>query len=661
MASAQSSAGVAQFMRTTDPSFDTYINSPSLSTQQWLQQHFAKMLVYSPYFDTRLSWYPNGFVYIDSYAIYTGSALATQHPEWILKDSSGRKLYIPWGCSGGTCPQYAADTSNAAFRQYWISQAAPIIAKGYKGLFMDDVNMNFTVGDGYGNFVNPVDPNTGALMTWDAWRSYMAGFTEQVRAAFPAIEIIHNSVWYSGPSGVRDQDPYIKRQIAAANYQFIEFGVNDGGITGGTGIWSLNSLLGYVDRLHGLNNGAIFSGVATDAIGREYALANYFLISGGKDGLGNTVTTPDTWWTGYDVNLGTPSGARTTWNNLLRRDFSGGMVLVNPPQSASITVTLPATYKRVDGTSVTSITLGGSQGAVLLSTTQSGSDTSAPTVSIGSPANGSTVSGNTSITASASDNVGVAAVDFYVDNVFQGSATTAPYALMWYTTNWAEGSHSLKAVARDAAGNQGTSAVVTATVANKSSADTTPPTVSIASPTNGATVSGIVTVTAAASDNVGVASVDFYVDGVFEGTKTAPYTLTWYTTYFAEGSHTLKAVARDAAGNTATSAIVTATVSNQTSTDRTAPTVRIITPVPGWVSGWLTINASATDNVGVVGVKFYLDGVQIAPEVTAGPTGIYSLSWNSAVLTGHQYHTLSAVARDAAGNTGSAQVQVKSK
>src|ERR1041384_19428 len=88
VSSAQTGAGVAHFMRTSDPSFDVYTNNPSLTTQQWLQQHFWRMLVYSPYFDTRLSWYPNGFVYIDSYAIYTGSALATQHPEWILKDSS---------------------------------------------------------------------------------------------------------------------------------------------------------------------------------------------------------------------------------------------------------------------------------------------------------------------------------------------------------------------------------------------------------------------------------------------------------------------------------------------------------------------------------------------------------------------------------------------
>src|SRR5437867_3687805 len=319
IANAQPGAGVAHFMRTTDPSFDVYTSSPSLSTQQWLQQHFWRMLVYSPYFDTRLSWYPNGYVYIDSYAIYTGSALATQHPEWILKDANGKKLYIPWGCSNGTCPQYAADTSNAAYRQYWIDQAAPILGRGYKGVFIDDVNMEFRVSDGFGNFVAPIDPGTGTGMTWDNWRRYMAGFMQQIRGAFPNTEIVHNSIWYAGPSGVRDQDPYIQQQIAAANYQYIEFGVNDGGLTGGTGIWSLNSLLGYIDRLHNVNKGAIISGIPLDASAREYALANYFLVSAGIDGMDDTVTTPDNWWAGFEVNLGSALGARTSWNNLLRR------------------------------------------------------------------------------------------------------------------------------------------------------------------------------------------------------------------------------------------------------------------------------------------------------------------------------------------------------
>src|SRR5438045_8161232 len=95
-------------------------------------------------------------------------------------------------------------------------------------------------------------------------------------------------------------------------------------------------------------------------------------------------------------------------------------------------------------------------------------------------------------------------------------------------------------------------------------ADTTPPSVSIASPAGGAAVGGTVSVTANASDNVGVASVQFKVDGANLGAAdtTAPFAVNWDTTGLADGSHSLTAVARDAAGNTATSAAVAVTIAN---------------------------------------------------------------------------------------------------
>lgn len=95
-------------------------------------------------------------------------------------------------------------------------------------------------------------------------------------------------------------------------------------------------------------------------------------------------------------------------------------------------------------------------------------------------------------------------------------------------------------------------------------ADTTPPTISITAPVAGATVSGTVTVSATAGDNVGVASVQFQLDGVNLGIlKTAsPYSISWDTTTASNGSHTLTALAKDAAGNSATSSGVTVTVSN---------------------------------------------------------------------------------------------------
>ena len=93
--------------------------------------------------------------------------------------------------------------------------------------------------------------------------------------------------------------------------------------------------------------------------------------------------------------------------------------------------------------------------------------------------------------------------------------------------------------------------------------DTIPPTTSITAPASGATVGGTTTVSASASDNVGVTRVEFYVDGALKATDTAtPYTFAWDTTAYAAGSHDLASRAYDAAGNVGTSATVTVTVSN---------------------------------------------------------------------------------------------------
>src|SRR3989475_10392550 len=100
---------------------------------------------------------------------------------------------------------------------------------------------------------------------------------------------------------------------------------------------------------------------------------------------------------------------------------------------------------------------------------------------------------------------------------------------------------------------------------SKAIADVTPPTVSMTAPANGATDSGTaVTVSASASDNVGVAGVQVKLDGVNLGADVTvlPYSVSWSTALGADGAHTIAAVARDAASNTATSAAVSVTVDN---------------------------------------------------------------------------------------------------
>src|SRR5207245_125002 len=127
--------------------------------------------------------------------------------------------------------------------------------------------------------------------------------------------------------------------------------------------------------------------------------------------------------------------------------------------------------------------------------------------------------------------------------------------------------------------------------------DTTPPTVSMTAPSAGSTVAGTVTVSANATGNVGVVGVQFKLDGANLGAEvtTAPYTTSWNTALAAIGVHTLTAVARDAAGNTATAPAVSLAVVRK-------PTITSFTPTSGPVGTMVTI--SGTDFTGVTAVTF---------------------------------------------------------
>ena len=249
------------------------------------------------------------------------------------------------------------------------------------------------------------------------------------------------------------------------------------------------------------------------------------------------------------------------------------------------------------------------------------------------------------VSATAADNVGVAGVQFKVDGTNVGAEDlTAPYSISWNTTAVGNGTHALTALARDAAGNTQTSTTVTVTVNNP---DSTPPTVSLTAPAGGASVSGTVQLTATASDNVGVVGVQFKRGPTNIGAEdtSAPYAVSWNTTTVANGSYDLTAVARDAGNNTTTSTIVTVTVNNA---DTTAPTVSITAPSNNArVANTVTVSANASDNVGVVAVQFKVDGANIGAEDTTAP---YSVSWNTTTVSNGS-HVLTAVARDAAGNS----------
>ncbi|MEO8662608.1 MAG: LamG-like jellyroll fold domain-containing protein, partial [Bryobacteraceae bacterium] len=119
------------------------------------------------------------------------------------------------------------------------------------------------------------------------------------------------------------------------------------------------------------------------------------------------------------------------------------------------------------------------------------------------------------------------------------------------------------------------------------------------------------------------------------------------STFTVAGTYYYRVTAQDAKGNVSSpssEAFATVTV------DTVPPSVSLTAPAAGaTVTGLTTITASATDDVGVVGVQFLLDGANLGAEVI-GPGPLYNFTWaSSATLNGT--HTLSARARDGAGNT----------
>jgi subtilisin family serine protease len=183
-------------------------------------------------------------------------------------------------------------------------------------------------------------------------------------------------------------------------------------------------------------------------------------------------------------------------------------------------------------------------------------DTQAPTVAIASPTGGM-VQGLVAVSVSASDNVGVARVELWVNGTLYATDGSAPFGFTWDSTQVADGSASLVAQAYDAAGNKAVSKTVTLTVDNVADpVDTTAPVARVVSPENGATVSGTVTIQVAATDDVGVSLLEVLVDGaVLCGGNVSPLSCNWNTRKAAAGDHTLTARARDASGNIGTASV----------------------------------------------------------------------------------------------------------
>jgi len=370
-----------------------------------------------------------------------------------------------------------------------------------------------------------------------------------------------------------------------------------------------------------------------------------------------------------------PIATNTSTNYSTDTDvFLGGLIHANLYYQSTVSYLLDATPPArwnttslqsgnsfTDPASGTKVTVIGRTPAALTVSVQLGKiDFTAPTVSLTAPTNGSTVSGQVTVSASASDTSGISRVEFKRTGDAAPFATsfTPPYQGIWDTSKVANGSHNISAKAYDKAGepygisnNFTNTFPIQVSVLNNTNADTTKPSAPSNFTATAIAYNQVRLSWTAATDNVGVAGYYIVRNGAYlksipapAGIGTVTYTdatVTGNTNY----SYTVYAydVANNFGGNSNVVYLSTPKIPD--------------TQVPTWPAGSVplvatTVSASqinlswaaASDNIGVVGYDIYRGGVKVASNVT-------STSWSEnglAAITNYSYYV---VARDIAGNS----------
>jgi fibronectin type 3 domain-containing protein len=270
-------------------------------------------------------------------------------------------------------------------------------------------------------------------------------------------------------------------------------------------------------------------------------------------------------------------------------------------------------------------------------------DSTPPGVALTTPAEGSSVSGTVAVSANATDEIGVAKVEFYADSTLLNTDTSAPYSFQWNTAGTANGQHLLMAKAYDAAGNFSNSSYYV-TVQNGDSQAPTPP----ANLSAKATAYNNVALTwTAGTDNVGVVGYRIIRNGALL-TQVGAVTSLQDSQVLPSTQYTYAIVALDAAGNESpSSSPATATTPNVADTQApSSPSGLTATAIN---SQQINLNWNiSTDNVGVAGYDIYRATSGNTPQKIAS---VKTTSYGDTGLKANTKYDYYVKARDAIGNS----------
>lgn len=217
-------------------------------------------------------------------------------------------------------------------------------------------------------------------------------------------------------------------------------------------------------------------------------------------------------------------------------------------------------------------------------TTRAYADDQPPTISITSPLNGDSIVGTATITADAADNEAVTKVEFYIDDSLYAEDFAGPFSCDWNSADHPDSSlHVIVGMAYDDAGNCGTSDAVSFF----SFRDLTPPTVTLLFPPPDTILSGTITISVDASDDIGVACVQFFIDShPLHTDSLQPWTYNWLTSVYPDNTqHSIFCKAFDKAGNSGSTDVIVVSVDNNNHPPQTYI-----------MADWLYANAAGPDS-----------------------------------------------------------------
>jgi len=400
----------------------------------------------------------------------------------------------------------------------------------------------------------------------------------------------------------------------------------------------------------------LLSGTTIGAVAAEGEVVSVTVVVPVDEAPSVQVTAPSA---DSEIRSGTLTALRADANDdlgVVRVDFRVDGVLVGtdtfPPYEITVPLVTPASGDRV---SITAVAFDSGPNSTVSAPVQVRiqTDTEPPTVDLTAPAQGATfIEGRPiGVQATASDNVGVARVEFAAGGTLFATDTAAPYAATLVTaTNFADAGPRVLQISASAFDRSGLATGDTLTVTIVP--DQLPAITLTQAPSEGASVIEGTTAnfSATASDDVQVVAVDLLVDGVVRQTRSvSPYAFGLLVPTRASVAGPIQVVlrARDTQGQTASTPARSLTIIADE-----LPIVNLTAPVDATeiVEGTLlNLAATATDDVGITQVAFFVDGVQVGVDTTA-PYGVAARLGGGATGARSRYGRLRPTPEDNSAN-----------